>query len=288
MTEQKTTNEDRNVEWSFDFSRIGEGFNRLMESLAGDEQVKTSTFSAERQNETSARIKVDFSVGSASVEPLDEGSNLLFDAEIRHVGELEFKDQAGDTREIRLQQKTNIQPGKGVIQQGFRAVANREDFAWNVRLSREVPLSLDIHGGVGPATLNLAQLKVRSCKVDTGVGELNLTLPAQQEAIKVDLDGGVGQTRVYIPENADVTLDIDGGIGAVEVTIPAGAAVQLKASSGLGSVDVPKSVQRLSRKELIDNSGLWQSQGFDLAERRIIIKFDGGIGTFHLREAESV
>jgi hypothetical protein len=288
MTDEKNKNTDQNVEWSFDFSRIGESFNRMVESLAGDEEVKTSTFSAERQSETNARIRVDFSVGVASVEPLDEGSTLLFEATVKHVGELEFKDEAGDTREIRLRQKTNIPPNTGMIRQGFRAVANREDFTWNVRLSREVPLSLDIHGGVGPATLSLAQLKVRSCKVDTGVGELNLTLPAQQETIKVDLDGGVGQTRVFIPENADVTLDIDGGIGAVEVTIPPGAAVQLKANTGLGSVHVPASVQRLSRKEFMEHSGLWQSQGFDLAERRIIIKFDGGVGTFHLREAQTV
>jgi hypothetical protein len=51
---------------------------------------------------------------------------------------------------------------------------------------------------------------------------------------------------------------------------------------------VPASVQRLSRKEFMEHSGLWQSQGFDLAERRIIIKFDGGVGTFHLREAQTV
>ena len=99
--------------------------------------------------------------------------------------------------------------------------------------------------------------------------------------IMLDMNTGVGQTKLYLPENITANLDIDAGVGSVDITIPPNAAVQIHARNGIGSVDVPSNLRK-------HDNGMWQSEGFDLAERRIVIRYDGGVGSFQVREADLV
>lgn len=283
----KRKNVEREVEWSFDFANISEGISNMLDSLAGEEEIQESHFVAAKGSAENARVKIKFSVGKSHLGVMEAGGDTLLDAHLKHVGEIEFSESGDTTKTVTLKQKTKLKNIANPFKQGFRAIANREDMEWNVQIAPDIALSLDIDGGVGPAELNLTGAMVRSLKIDAGVGTLSVILPDQDAKYTADIDGGVGQTRITVPDNADANIQIDGGVGAVDMTIPANIAVQIRASSGLGAVNIPKTFKRLSKKDFMEQGGLWQSEGFDLAERRIVIRFKGGVGAFNLRIAET-
>lgn len=290
MTEEpKRKNEESRTEWSFDFGKVGESVSRFFEGLAGDEEINTSVFSVAREGVESADIEVRFSAGVGALHPLTDGEHL-FSAELRHVGEVVLHDEGEARKKLKLEQKINPRSVGGSIRQGFRAMAEREELRWNIGVSTGVPVSLDVNGGAGPVTLDLTGLDLIDLKVDNGVGTIAVTLPAQEEHFEAEIDGGVGETRIVIPEGCNVDLEIDGGVGAVEIALPVSAAVRLNAETGIGAINVPASFKRLTEKEeFFDKGGTWQTDGYDLASGpRINIKYDGGIGQLRIVTASVV
>lgn len=277
------------IEWSFDFGKLGESIKGMANSLAGDEEIQESTFSADKAGVETARVKVEFSAGRNFLSALDAGSDNLVEAKLKHVGEIKFSEEGDSTKTVHIKQKSKIKDIATPLKQGLRLVANSNAIEWQIQLSPDVPLSLEVNGGVGPTKVDMTGLNVRNLKFDAGVGQFTLILPEQDGEIDLDVNTGVGETKLYVPENTNANLDIDAGVGSVDVTIPPNAAVQIRATNGLGTVQVPKSLRRISKKgDFIEQGGVWQSEGFDLAERRIVIRYDGGIGSFHVREAELV
>lgn len=286
---KKKKNDDSQVEWSFDFANIGNSVRNMLNSMAGEEEVQESTFTVAKEGVEAARIKIGFSVGKAFLSATDPASPALLEAEVKHVGQIEFVDEGDQTKEIRLAQKNPTQQGGGnAIRQGLRAMGSNDELEWRVRLAPNIPLSLDINGGVGPVEADLTGLTVRNLEIDSGVGATTLTLPEQAGKLEVELDSGVGQTKVYVPAQADLELEIDAGVGAVEVIVAPGTAMHIRAKGGIGAVNVPNSMRRLDEKEFMEMGGVWKSEGYDLAERRVSIRYDGGVGQFTVREADVV
>ncbi len=286
---EKRKNSEGEVEWSFDFAKLGESIKEMANSLAGDEELQESSFIVTKDGVESGRVKIDFAAGKNFLSALDAGNANFLEAHLKHVGEIEFSEEGDTTKTVRIKQKGSIKNIAAPIKQGFRMMANGDAIEWQVQLSPDVPLSLEVNGGVGPTKVDMTGLNVRNLKFDAGVGQFILILPEQEGEIDLDINTGVGETKIYLPENTNANLDIDAGVGSVDVTIPPNAAVQVRASNGLGSVQVPKSLRRISKKgDFIEQGGVWQSEGFDLAERRIVIRYDGGVGSFDVREAELV
>jgi len=278
----KRKNDDRSVEWSFDFAKLGESVRGVFDTLAGDAEVQESHFSATRDGVNSARLDIDFSVGKGYITVLEDGSDLLFEATIRHIGELTFQEtQDGEhSKRIQLRQKRKIGNIASPFRQGFRAMADNEKLEWHIKVAPDVALSLDIDGGVGPTKLDLTGLDVRHMEVDAGVGKLTVMLPQQDNTITAEIDGGVGQTQVYIPDGTDMNLEIDGGVGSIDVTVAPGTALKVKTEKGIGSIKLPSGMTR--------DGSTSKTDGYDLAERHVNVRYDGGVGSFTVREAEII
>lgn len=293
MSEQnekpKRKNTDGEVEWSFDFANLGNSLKDMANSLAGEEEIHESEFTSAKTGVDSARVKVNFAAGKNFLSALDVDSDNLLEASLKHVGEIEFSEEGDTTKTVSIKQKNKIKDIATPLKQGLRMVTNGNEIEWYIKLTPDVPLSLDVNGGVGPTKVDMTGLTVRSLKLDAGVGQFTVILPQQDEEFDLDMNTGVGQTKVYLPENVNASLDIDAGVGSVDITIPPNTAVQVRANNGIGSIDVPSSLRRMSKKtDFMDAGGVWQSEGFDLAERRIVIRYKGGIGSFHVREADLV
>ncbi|MGJ3237427.1 MAG: hypothetical protein ACFE0Q_01850 [Anaerolineae bacterium] len=280
---RKRTNVEGEVEWSFDFAQLGESLKNMANSLAGEEELTESSFQVEKTGVQSAQVKINFSAGKNIIEATEADSAYLLDAHLQHVGEVQLLDNGVENKQITLKQVSKPRDLATPIKQGLRMVANNKAIEWRVKLSPDVPLSLDINGGVGPSRIDLTGLTVRHLDCDAGVGQFIVILPEQDDELDVDIDTGVGETKIYLPENVSANLEIDAGVGSVDVTIPPNSAVQIRASSGIGSINVPSSLRKLEKK---GDKTVWQSEGFDLAERRIVIRYSGGIGAFFVREAE--
>jgi hypothetical protein len=237
-------------------------------------QVRTSSYSEPLGEASSAVVELGPSVGSVTVSPVSEGANL-FEAEVTYVGELVYETSGGEARSIRLRQA----PGGLHINW-----PEGEDLEWTIGLSQDVPLDLSFDGGVGDATLDLSDLRITNLEINEGVGDIRLDLPSTGDAYTVRLDGGVGDADITLEEGAAVTLDIQGDVGSVRIDLPGGAAARVEAEADIGSVQLPSGwIQIEGESEFVGVHGVWQTEGYDQAELRILILFDGGVGDLTIR-----
>lgn len=285
MSEQKEKpkNKEANgeVEWSFDFANLGDSLKNMANSLAGEEEIHETSYTVAKTGVESARVKVNFAAGNNFISALEADSPHVLEAHLKHIGEIKFNDEGDAEKTIEIKQAGKLKDISTPLKQGLRLAANSKDIEWHVNLAPNIPLSLKVNGGVGPTKLNLTSLTVRDVNIDAGVGQFVITLPQQDTDIAVDINSGIGETKIYVPEDSNATLDIDAGVGSVDVTIPPNTAVQIRGKSGIGSIHVPDNLHKR-------DTGVWQSEGFDLAEKRIVIRYNGGVGSFHVREAKIV
>ena len=271
--------EKRKVEWAFDFEEMGSRFSQFFsEMIGGDVEVETANLFAPRNEAESASVEINFSVGRASLNALAPDSDNLFEAEINYIGEYEFEVKGGSQRSISLRQQGQLPKGIG------RVIGNNKDLHWDIALAPGIPYRLRMKGGVGETNIDLSHLLVDDIRLETGIGKIALTLPAQEAPIAAKVSGGIGKTDIVIPDGSFGTLDIDGGVGEVIVKVSPAAAVQLQASTGMGKVGLPESFAQVEGAgHGIGVHGIWQTANFAGAEARTIVEFDGGISSFQLQ-----
>jgi len=89
---------------------------------------------------------------------------------------------------------------------------------WDLRLNDGVPIDIAAKLGAGEATMTLGSLQLRSVNVNIGVGQVNVDLRGTPKAsYNVQLNGGVGEARLYLPRSAGISASAAGGIGDIKV-----------------------------------------------------------------------
>lgn len=86
---------------------------------------------------------------------------------------------------------------------------------WNIDLATSMLLDLDVSVGVGDADLDLEKLSLENLNVDVGVGRCEIILPAAD--LTANINGGVGETVIYLPKDTTVSLIKDTGITSVSL-----------------------------------------------------------------------
>lgn len=271
------------TEWSFSFDKVGQKFSDMVGSINNDEEIKHAHFEEPVNGTSTANIALNLSVGRTTVSML-ENPNLLFEADVAYVGEMEFAVSGDDEKTIKLGQKKMTDSVMGAFKRTLRSVSNRGDIHWDVRLNPSVPLKLSIDGGVGTSEIDLSSLNLTRLTMDGGVGSNIIKLPATGKGYHVTIDGGVGGTMIEIPENAAVDVDIDGGVGGVKVNLPHTAAVRVTVDGNLGGVHIPKQFKRVKENDdFIGRSGVWETPGYAVAGQQVAINFKGGVGSLSVR-----
>jgi len=240
--------------------------------------VITEQFSEPVGAAESAQVSLDLSVGPSTVQRAVE-ETLLIEADITHVGEIDF-DVSGDVEKvIRLRQ---IDPASGFEWVDF---LDERDLRWDIGLTPSIPLDLNLNGGVGDSSLDLRELMLLDLDINVGVGDIVLRLPAMSETYTADIDGGVGDIRIYIEPDTAMVLGVDGGVGDTIIELPSDAAVRVRADTGVGNIRLPSSFHRISgdSDNPVGEEGVWESDGFEDAERQIIITYNGGVGNLTVR-----
>lgn len=277
--------QSRKVEWSFDFENVGKQFGQFFKNMmeGGDVELETADLAAALDGAASAQVDIDFSVGRAAVTSLAADSDNLFEAQITYVGEYQFEVSGGAERRISLRQKGRLPSGLGHI---FSKAKNLE---WHIALAQSIPWDLSLKGGLGETNIDLTHLAVDAIRLDTGVGKVALILPSQDGHFHASISGGVGKTDVTVPAGISGNLKIDGGVGEVKVLVAPNAAIRIKASSGLGQINLPAPFARISGNGgFAGADGIWETPDFADAKKHIVIDYNGGVGSFHLKFFEVV
>jgi len=273
---------------------ISTSFTALLASPAagqtGSGAPVVSQFERSVRGESALRVEVQFGAGSLSLGVADAG--LLYRARIQtHEGRTL---PVHEYRDGRLRVGNESAEGAGRLR-----AARGETPSLDLRLSRSVPINLDLSMGAVEADLDLSGIPLRSLQVSTGASQTTLLVSRpnsiQAEQLRLDMGAasftatGLGHLRARrIEISAGVgsyTLGFEGlqagetvvaasvGIGSLEVRVPPGVAVEVQRSGVLLSVQAP-SLERQGNR--------WVSPNWDTAATRLSLQVDGAIGTLRV------
>ena len=221
--------------------------------------AKTEQFTAELNDAAAATIALDLAEYPAEVNALTD-DDLLFDATLDHHGVAVFTDTGSAQRVLRLAYTAT--PGT------LFSFGMNED--WQIGLTPQIPLALNVDAGSGPATLNLADLNLTYLGVDAGSGPFTLMLPASPDTYALELDAGSGPVVMDVAPNADLTMTINCGSGPLTIDLPNDAAVRFEVrEDGSGPVTTPGWLPRTQHGE--DDEGVWETDGYATATHRVLI-----------------
>jgi hypothetical protein len=239
-------------------------------------EVQEGRYTAELDDATSASVTLGLAVADTTVKSLGD-SNLLFEANVRYFGDIDFS-ASGTIQKIVTLNNRNASASNFW---NFGWFSGQPDLRWEVGLSQQVPLDLEVNSGVSNATLELSELQLTGLVVNAGVGNMNISLPAGDgEPYTVNLNSGTGQINVDVASGTAINFVIKGGVGEVKLDLPDEAAAKVDASTGVGEISLPAWFTKVSgdSEQFVGESGVWQTDNFDNADQKITIEFTGGVG----------
>jgi hypothetical protein len=287
------------TEWSFSFDQLGKDIGDFVKNLggSGEDTIKQDEFSAPLEGATSARVRIDFSVGTSLLRGLTNLDNLI-EADLTYVGDIKFV-VAGETeKSVTLTQAGNPSDwARNIV--GW--IGSRGKLRWDVGLATGIPIALEVHGGVGEVQLDMTELDITRLDIHGGTGEINVLLPARTAPYNATIHSGVGELDILIPagttvnldvkngagevdikvgDGANVTAKIEGGVGECQVHLPVGMAGRVEAHTGIGTVRLHSAFQRISGgdNDFISTNGTWETADYATATNKFTLTYSGGVG----------
>lgn len=192
--------------------------------------VQTAHFEEAVDGASSADVTLNTDIWPVSVEALPAGSDNLIEADIAYVGEPIFDVSGGNSRSVTV----GMQSGNIRVDTAFES----DDYSWEIALSPDVPVNLDINGGFGSNTLDLADLQLTGLALNGGFGDMDLLLPGTEPGYDVDLNLGAGAVDIEIADDADIDMTVNGGFGETMIEVGENATLDLTANMGAGEFEV--------------------------------------------------
>lgn len=124
---------------------------------------------------------------------------------------------------------------------------------WQVGLTSEIPVSLELHTGANRSSIDLSALRLRRLELHTGASE----------------------THVRLPESGATEVRAEAGLASLTIEVPQGVAARIRSSVALGSATVDEA--RFSRT--MDG---WASPDYDTATNRADLHLSGGLGSIRV------
>lgn len=88
---------------------------------------------------------------------------------------------------------------------------------WDVKINKNVPISLKIESGASSADINLSDLKVTDLDIDTGASNLEISLPSGAGNTHVEIDAGASSLLIHIPEKVAAKIALKTGVSSISI-----------------------------------------------------------------------
>jgi hypothetical protein len=252
------------------------------------------TMTSARQVRDLESLDVQIRYGAGTLEVGTADAPLMYQMEVRYDEEVHTPVATYDprSRELELGVRTT---------EGARRGLNFKDgSATTIRLTRAIPLDLDLEFGAGKADIQLGGLSLKTLSVSTGASETTIGFEAPNaiRAERITIEAGAADLRVENLGNArsdrivfnggvgGTVLDFGGvweqsaevavqmGIGSVTLRLPRSLGVRIDRSSFLATFNAPD----LVRRENSYFNDAWQG-----AERRLTIDLNAALGSIDIQ-----
>jgi len=128
-------------------------------------------------------------------------------------------------------------------------------WSWDLGLNPALPLDIHFSIGAGSAELDLQGLRLE----------------------RLDVNMGVGKTKVTLPEAGRFEARVNGAIGQIVIIVPKGMAVRIHPGTVLANLSLPSDYQK--------RDGEYVSPGYEAATHRIDLDVGMAIGNITVRQA---
>lgn len=224
---------------------LGLGLWVLVGVLTGSGKHRTERATIPLEGASEARIHIDHGAGRLRIGAGAQAGELL-SGEFGGGLSQDVRRQ-GDRLNVRLRLSAQVVP--------FSIPWGRGSLDWEISLSPEVPLQLEIKTGASDSRLDLSRLRVTDLRLETGASSTDIVLPAE-----------AGHTRA----------DIKSGMASVTIRVPNGVAAHIHSQGGLSSTRV---AQRFARLE----AGRYQSPDYQTATNKLELNIKQGMGSVEVR-----
>lgn len=199
---------------------------------------------------TEAQVRIEPGVGIVRLEALPESADLVQGTIHLSRGEEIAQDVEASGQQIHYELRT-LETSWTTPLGGWNA-----ERIWDLGVTPGASLDLAAVLAVGEADLDLSDLTLSDLLVETALGRIELTLPAEGR-----FEGS-----------------LESAIGQIVIEVPQGMALQVVGDLGLVVRDVPEDYQQ--EEDSIT------SPGYAGAENRVYLTVDEGIGILQIRPAE--
>jgi len=176
-----------------------------------------------------------------------------------------------------------------------------DDNIWDITLSNKYPISFKMDMGACETTMDLGGLPLKEFELDFGAasGSIDFSKPNPERLRNINIDAGACDLEISRIGNANFDLfEFDGGVGSFELDFRGEyrEESEIVIEIGLGSLDlilpdnIPVRIENvndnwLSSVNIHSNSirniddDVYESDGFDDADIRIIVNIEVGLGS---------
>ncbi len=227
--------------------------------------AKVETFSTPLEKTTSANFVFDLSSEPVDIHALSNKTDLIY-AEIGHTGFIDYAVSGTDSKTVHISQRSD---GTN----WFSFDLSMINLKWDLGITPEIPVNLSMDGGSGSVRTDLTGLKLQSLEATMGSGSSDFTLPETTSSYQARIESGSGSVNITLPARTNLTLELDSGSGSLNIHLPVNAKVRVEVSdSGSGSLNIPNDLKSVSGALVASGTGTWQSDGYDTAASKILIK----------------
>jgi len=89
--------------------------------------------------------------------------------------------------------------------------------AWDVQLTRRLPLDINIDTGASNANIDFSQAQLRTLDIDAGASKLVLTLGDRETSASVNLDAGASSIIIRVPKDSGIRVTLDRGLVSTQL-----------------------------------------------------------------------
>lgn len=123
-----------------------------------------------------------------------------------------------------------------------------------IQLNDKPVWKVDLGIGAGKGNFDFSDYKVESLNVSTGVADMDIRMGDKMSVANLKIESGVASVTIEIPSSVGCEMRIDGALNA-------------KSLDGLDKV----------------SNNLYRSAGFETAEKKIFIDFEGGLTSVNIK-----